>query len=189
MTQKFNKKIYSLKLLLNDIAFIVGNILQITKAMKNKKINKAFVEKIMLVVTAVNGCTYCAWFHAKKAVSAGINKDEVKNMLKLQFKANATKFEMLALLYAQHYAETNRKPEKEMTEKLTEFYGKKNSKHIFLIIRMIYFGNLTGNTFDAFLSRLKGKKAKNSNIIFEFIFFIIIAPFFLPLIPYTKKYR
>jgi len=54
---------------------------------------------------------------------------------------------------------------------------------------MIFFGNLSGNTFDAFLSRLKGKKAINSNVIFEALFFIINAPFMLPLLPATKKYR
>ena len=145
------------------------------------------MEKIMTIVTAVNGCTYCSWFHAKQAVSSGISEDEVKNMLKLQFDADATDFEMLGLLYAQHYAETNRKPDKEMTDKLFEFYGDNTANHIILIIRMIFFGNLQGNTFDAFLSRLKGNKAKHSNVIFEAVFFIINAPLLLPVLPFIKK--
>ena len=143
----------------------------------------------MTVVTAVNGCTYCTWFHAKQAVSSGISENEVKNMLNLQFKADASDFETLGLLYAQHYAETNRNPDKEMKDKLFEYYGGKIANDIILIIRMIFFGNLQGNTFDAFLSRLKGNKASNSNVIFEFIFFLINAPLMLPLIPFTKKYR
>jgi len=80
------------------------------------------------------------------------------------------------------YAETNRNPDKEMTKKLFDFYGEKTAKHIILMIRMIFFGNLSGNTFDAFLSRLKGKKAKNSNVVFEILFFIVNVPFMLPLI-------
>jgi predicted membrane protein len=122
-------------------------------------------------------------------VSSGISETEVKNMLNLQFEADTSVFEVIALLYAQHYAETNRNPDEEMTKKLFDFYGEKAAKHIILMIRMIFFGNLSGNTFDAFLSRLKGKKAKNSNIIFETLFFIVNAPFMLPLIPATKKYR
>jgi len=139
--------------------------------------------------TAVNGCTYCSWFHAKQAVSSGISEDEVKNMLKLQFKTDSTDFEIFGLLYAQHYAETNRKPDKEMTDKLFEYYGDRTTNHIILVIRMIFFGNLQGNTFDAFLSRLKGNKAKNSNVIFETIFFIINAPLLLPILPFIKKQR
>jgi len=54
---------------------------------------------------------------------------------------------------------------------------------------MIFFGNLIGNTFDAFLSRLKGNKAQNSNAVFEFFFFMANAPFMLPLTPFMKKYE
>jgi len=110
-------------------------------------------------------------------------------MLNLQFKADASDFELFGLLYAQHYAETDRNPDKDMTAKLFEFYDNKTANHIFLIIRMIFFGNLSGNTFDAFLSRLKGNKAKNSNVVFEFFFFLINAPILLPMLPFTKRYR
>lgn len=59
-------------------------------------------------------------------------------------------------------------------------------------IKGVVLGALTGiatlgGTFDAFLSRLKGNKAKNSNVIFETIFFILNAPLMLPLLPFTKK--
>ena len=74
-----------------------------------------------------------------------------------------------------------------MTDKLFEFYGDNTANHIIIFIRMIFFGNLQGNTFDAFLSRLKGNKAKNSNVIFETIFFIINAPLLLPILPFIKK--
>ncbi|MGQ9844218.1 MAG: carboxymuconolactone decarboxylase family protein [Spirochaetota bacterium] len=157
--------------------------------MLNTNISKSFIEKIMLVVTAINGCPYCAWFHAKKALEAGLSKEDIKTMLALQFDARATDFETIALLYAQNYTETNRNPDQAITKKLYEFYGKKTARHIITIVRMIYFGNLSGNTFDAFLSRLKGKPALNSTTLFELLFFIISAPIFLPILPYVKKYR
>lgn len=189
MAQKFDRKIFTFGLFHKDMSYLLYKFPSIVDALKSKKISKAFMEKIMIVVTAVNGCSYCTWFHAKQAVSCGISEEEVKNMLKLQFEADANDFEIMGLLYAQHYAETNRKPDKEMTEKLFEYYGDKTAKHIIIIIRMIFFGNLHGNTFDAFLSRLKGNKAQNSNVIFETVFFLLNAPILLPLIPFTKKYR
>ena len=188
MTQKFNRNIYTTGLLFRDLGFLIINFLKIIAAMRNKKIGKVFMEKIMTVVTAVNGCRYCEWFHAKKAAAAGISNKEVKNMLQLQFQTDASDFEIPGLLYAQHYAETKRKPEKEMTDKLVEFYGEKTAYHIYLMIRIIFFGNLSGNTFDAFLSRLKGNRAENSNVIFELFFFIINLPFLLPILPFVKKY-
>ncbi|NLM00837.1 MAG: carboxymuconolactone decarboxylase family protein, partial [Treponema sp.] len=53
--------------------------------MKNANLGEQFMEKIMTVVTAVNGCVYCSWFHAKQAAQSGISQEEITNMLKLQF--------------------------------------------------------------------------------------------------------
>ncbi len=189
MVRRFNKKIYTAGLLFSDLGFLLINFPNIIAAMRNKEIGTVFMEKIMTVVTAVNGCRYCKWFHAKKAVASGISEEEVKNMLRLQFNADASIHEIPALLFAQHYAETNRNPDSEMTDKLISFYGKKTASHILLIIRMIFFGNLSGNTFDAFLSRIKGEKADNSNLFFEFIFFVFNAPIMLPMLPFARKHN
>lgn len=161
----------------------------IIAAGRNKTIGKVFSEKIMNVVTAVNGCVYCAWFHAKLAASSGISQEEIKHMMQLQFQTDASDHELPALLYAQHYAETNRKPDAEMTQKFKQFYGEKTARHILMYIRMIFFGNLYGNTFDAFLSRFKGLRPERGNIVFEFLFFIVNAPFLLPILPFVKKFR
>jgi AhpD family alkylhydroperoxidase len=187
MKQNFDRKIYTGSLFLSDIGFLLSKAPKIIKMSKNKDINKAFVEKIMSVTTAVNGCTYCEWFHAKQALDSGISEDEIKNMMKLQFEADASDFEIMALLYAQHYAETNRKPSAEMTEKLFNFYGDKTANDILLNIRMILVGNLSGNTWDAILSRFKGMPAKGSNILFEFIFFVLTFWVMFPMMWLMKK--
>ena len=153
MKHKLDKKVFTLRLFLSDLGFLFAKSPQIIGVIRSKEINKSFMEKIMIVVTAVNGCTYCAWYHAKQAVSSGISKNEVKNMFDLQFQADASDFEITALLYAQHYAETSRNPEKEMTDNLFKYYGNKTAEHIILIIRMIFFGNLAGNTFEVFLGK------------------------------------
>lgn len=163
MTQSLTKRIYNSRLLFNDLGFLLYHFPKLISAFKNKNIGKVFREKIMTVVTAVNGCRYCEWFHAKQAASCGISKKEIKNMLNLQFNSDASDFEILGLLYAQHYAETNRNPDKEMTQKLVEFYGQETANHIILMIRIIFFGNLSGNTFDAFLSRLNQTTKLNVN--------------------------
>lgn len=185
----FNKRIYTARGFVSDLRFLISHMPQIRKVMKAPAINKTFLEKIMTVVTAVNGCVYCSWFHAHQALASGISEEELRNLVRMQFKQDATDFEVPALLYAQHYAETDRHPEAEMEKRLELFYGRETAAHIRLIIRMIFFGNLGGNTFDAFLSRWKGRPAQNSNVLFEFLFFIFGAPFLLPLLPAVKKYR
>ena len=190
MKNRFDKRIFSAKLFFKDIGFLILNLQTFIGVAKNKQISKAFIERIMIVTTAVNDCVYCSWFHAKRALDSGISEREIKNMMKLQFKADAPEFELLAILYSQHYAETNRKPEKEITKKLFDYYGGATSKQIILIIRTIYFGNLYGNTWDAVLSRFKGVPAVKSNVVFELFFFLlnfIIAIPFTLIMKYDKK--
>ena len=187
MKENFSKKILTPSVFLNDVGFFVSKTPGIIGAMRNKKISSAFKEKIMIVTSAVNGCVYCSWFHAKQSISSGISEEEVKNMLNLQFHADASDFEIIALLYAQHYAETDRNPDSEMTSKLFGYYGDKTSKHILLFIRMIFFGNLLGNTWDAMISRFKGKPAANSSLIFEVIVFLLTFWFMIPTVYLAKE--
>lgn len=187
MKRHFGRKIFTPGLFFRDLGFLISHAGNIRAAMKDEALGAGFREKIMLVVTAVNGCPYCTWFHAKKAVSSGLAEGEIENMLKLQFGADATPFETPGLLYAQHYAETDRHPDADMNARFRSFYGEERAGHIYLFIRMIFFGNLYGNTFDAFPSRIKGLGAEGSNAVFEFLFFVLNAPLFWPLARKLKK--
>ena len=100
-----------------------------------------------------------------------MSEDEIAEMFDLQFEASATEHELPALLYAQHFAETNRNPDPDMTARLIEFYGTKTASDIILMIRVIFFGNLLGNTFDAFPARLKGQNAEGSSAVSEALFY------------------
>ncbi|MCB2210344.1 carboxymuconolactone decarboxylase family protein [bacterium] len=187
MEHTFTRRIYTFSSFRKDLGFFFRNLAEIRKTMR--QLDRTLVEKIMTVVTAVNGCPYCAWFHARQAVASGISPEEVQNMLNLQFRADATEDEIPALLYAQNYAETDRRPDPDVTAGLIQHYGSDKARQVQIVIRMIFFGNLSGNTFDAFLSRLKGVKAENSNPLFECLFFLFTAPFMLPLRPKVKAFQ
>ena len=180
MTDQFEKRIFTPELFLNDVAFLLTHVPSMIAAARDEDITQMFIEKIMTVTTAVNECTYCAWYHAKASVASGIGAEEVKSLLDLQFQATASDFEIMALLYAQHYAETNRQPETHMTARLFDTYGHRTAKHIVLVIRLISFGNLLGNTWDAVLSRFKGRPAPASNLAFEVAFFLLTFWFMFP---------
>ncbi len=179
----FKRRIFTYNLLKSDLSFLISNRSKLIVAMKNEKLGKKFSKKIMMVTTAINGCTICAWAQTKMATKAGVDKQEIRNILNSQFETEASDYELLALQFAQEFAETNRYPSQELLDSLEAFYGNQTAQDIMLLTRLSTFGNLTGNTFDAFISRLKGKGARNSNQIFEFLFFILLAPFLLPILP------
>lgn len=189
MKKGFDKRVFSARQLFGDIGYFLANIPLMFRSFQDNKIDKAFREKIMTITSAVNGCTYCAWFHAGQALSGGISEAEITDMLNLQFNSNASEFETMALLYAQHFAETNRNPQNEMTQKLTDHYGSSTAGHIMFFIRMISFGNLFGNTWDSVISRFKGKPAENGSLVFEIVFFIASFWFMIPIMLVSKNSR
>ena len=181
MTHGFTKRIFTASLFFSDLGFLLWNLPKIITVFSKKQDPKQLIEKILIVTDAVNGCIYCSWLDAKLAVKSGISEEEIINLLKLEFHTDASESELNALLFAQHFAETNRNPDPEMTNKLFEFYGEKTAKNIILAIRAVTFGNLYFNTWGAIISRFKGNPAPNSNVIFEMVYFLlnfmIITPF------------
>jgi AhpD family alkylhydroperoxidase len=174
MTEHFHKRIFSAASLLEDLGYLFLHAPRLAGALLGREIGPAFREKILVVTSAVNECDYCSWFHARQAVASGVSAQEVRDMFQLQFQANASARELTALLYAQHFAETDRNPDAEMTARLFDEYGERTAKHILTLIRAIYFGNLFGNTWDAVLSRFKGNPAKASSVTFEIVFFVLV---------------
>ena len=123
--------------------------------------------------------------HTDRCLATGISKEQVEALLQGDIKDT----EEDALKFALHYAETDQPPHLSEVETLKAVYGEEKARDITTALKLIFFGNLTGNTFDAFLSRLKGKPAQESSILFEFFVFIIgIIPGFFLLI-FTKKGR
>jgi AhpD family alkylhydroperoxidase len=180
MAGAFHKRIFTPEIFFGDLRYLGSRLPRIPAATRNPQVDRAFVEKIMTVTTAVNDCAYCSWFHARIAVESGIREAEVIDLLDLEFEANADPDEVVALLYAQHFAETDRDPDPAMTARLYDHYGRQTGDDIILFIRMISFGNLLGNTWDAVLSRLQGRPAPNSSLGFEILFFLLTFPFMLP---------
>jgi len=180
MAHRFDRRIFTAKVFFSDLGFLIGHAPSLIGALRNKELGKEFIEKTMMVVTGVNGCTYCTWFHANQAVKSGLSEQEIIDTFNLQFQAEADPHTLPALLFAQHYAETDRHPEPEMWQRVVDAYGETTAKHVMMIIRLIFFGNLIGNTFDAVLARCRGEGAEGSNRCFETFFFLLTFWFMLP---------
>jgi AhpD family alkylhydroperoxidase len=161
--EAFAKRIYTPRSLLADLRGILAHSQDILSAMRSQRVDHAFVEKVMLAVTAVNGCRYCSYGHARAALASGVSQEEVDLLLSGEV-GHVGPEEAPALFFAQHYAESNGHPDPEMVQRLVETYGPEKARDIQAYIRMITMGNLTGNTFDALLSRLRGRPARDSSL-------------------------
>jgi AhpD family alkylhydroperoxidase len=188
-TTTFNKRIYTLTSFKSGMHEVIAHLDDLRAAAHSKYINHAFAEKIMVVVSRVNSCRYCCYGHSRAALIAGVSETELQSLLALELKIFPTN-EVVALTFAQHYAETNCQPDPAAWQRVVSYYGEETANVILAYLRMITFGNLLGNTFDALLSRMIGKPAPNSSLSSELevllgVFWVLPSRLILQLI--SKK--
>ena len=115
----------------------------------------------MLAVTEVNGCRYCAYAHARMALAAGVSRADVDALARGGLDGSPPG-QVAALLYAQHWAETDAKPDPEVRLRVLETYGQAKTEAIELSMRLIRVGNLTGNTWDYLMYRVSSGRWGNA---------------------------
>lgn len=150
---EFRRRTYrSAESLLADLRSILSQRALLRSTMRGG-LNAAFRERLMLVVTAVNGCRYCSYAHAHQALSQGISPQEIKELSRGTLDGTPDE-ETTALLYAQHWAEADGDPDPNVRDAVEGVYGVKTLQRIEIVLRMIRVGNLLGNTLDYSLYRL-----------------------------------
>lgn len=119
------------------------------------KLRPEFREQIMLAVTSVNKCRYCSFVHTLVALKEGAALSEIQALLAGSID-EVEDHDKEALLYAQHWADTNGHPEVEARLRLVERYGDDQASAIETAIEAIMVGNYFGNTVDYCLHTLSG---------------------------------
>ena len=149
--KQFNKRRYrSFGEFWSDLRLLFSDFKKIKRV---GLISPAFREKLMIAVTAVYGCSYCSWLHTGLALRSGIDREEIIRLLSSSL-GNYPEDEAIALIYAQHRADSNANPQSEPTQRLLETYGCEKAEAINLLLRMNRIGNLFGNSFDYLLYRI-----------------------------------
>lgn len=175
-TPTFQKRSYNFRGFIRDFAIAFRNLPKFMKAMRVKRISPKFSEHVMLAITAVNECRYCSWAHTRMALEMGCTSDEIKDILEFSEYGNCNEEELVALTFAQHYAETNRNPNREILKNFIRYYGKEKANDILNFIHTMTVANLIGNTVDAFESRMKGIPPENGGFFFEFLIYLLGLP-------------
>jgi len=154
LKNKFPKRTYQgLNEVWEDFRYIIKRRPIIKRAMRDL-LSPAFRERLMLVVTEVNGCRYCRTYHASEALKEGITDTELAELLAGQIPTDAPEEEVPAMIYARYWAESGAQPGPEDVQELIDVYGEEKAAAIHVVLRMIRMGNLMGNMADYMLYRL-----------------------------------
>ena len=135
---------------------LVSNMRALHRANKAGRVSPVFRERIMLAVTEVNGCRYCSYAHTGMALKTGMSEQEVEGMLGGDI-STAPEWERVALLYAQHYAESGGQPDPEADARLVHLYGEELARDIRAYASMMMVANIMGIALERFLNRFRGR--------------------------------
>ncbi|MBM4372401.1 MAG: carboxymuconolactone decarboxylase family protein [Deltaproteobacteria bacterium] len=144
----------SFRAFLRELGHQLIHLPALRRAFRHPSIPPAFRERLFLAVTAVNGCRYCSWAHARAGLAAGLSHEETALLLRGVVALDRSA-EVPALWYAQAWAEAGgRPPDDAALGTLRATYGEDTARHLHTLFRAIRFGNLFGNSVDSLLHRL-----------------------------------
>ena len=86
-------------------------------------------------------------------MKSGVTPEEISQLLSGDVD-NCPEEEAVAVIYAQHWAESDAHPVPEAVRKLQQTYGFEKTEAIHLMLRVIQLGNLLGNSWDYLLYRV-----------------------------------
>ena len=99
----------SLTFVLSDTVYLARNLRWMLKASRGSVISHAFRERLMLAVISVYGCRYCTWAHTGAALRHSVGREEIAGLLAGSVEG-CLEEELVALIYAQHWADTDARP-------------------------------------------------------------------------------
>jgi len=159
LAETFKRRVYGYR----EFADALTEVLRDGVLRRAGQLDSAFRERLMLAVTEVNGCRYCSYLHSRVALGTGMDDAEVRALLAGELQSSPPE-QLAGLMFAQHWAETRGRPSNDAVQRLLSEYGKETAGNIVAAVQSIMIGNLYGNTFDAFLWRLRARKVPERSL-------------------------
>lgn len=176
----FTKRTFTLPLFLQSLTATLISLPVLLISYVVPATSRALREKVMVGVSSVNDCRYCSWAHTGLALANGVNLDHLTQVLDNGTFGTVTDREATAILFGKHFADTVRRPTSEAQAALARHFSAYQRLEIMSYIHFIYYSNLSGNSADAWVSRLSGRKVRNGHPVAEAIAGLIAAPILFP---------
>jgi AhpD family alkylhydroperoxidase len=174
--QAFAKPTFDLPLLARSLRSAVTHLPALARGLVRPSTSPALREKVMLGVTAVNDCRYCSWVHTGLALQNDVDLNELSHLLDAATFGEVQGRDAVAILFAKHFADTRREPSPEAQAALAREFTPREREEIMAYIHAIWFANLSGNSADAWLARLKGIEVAGGHPLAEAIAAVVAAP-------------
>ena len=147
------RKVYgSWREFFSDLLSMLRNTTHLTRVYRGG-LPPALRERLMVAAAAVYGCRFCSWLHAREALRIGVDKEELTRLVGGVMEGCPEEYS-IAVLYAQHWAESDAHPDPEAVRRLEETYGIEEAKLVDVVLRPIRLVLLVEDLWGSFLYRI-----------------------------------
>lgn len=126
-------------------------------------------EEVMLAVARANGCRWCTMAHRQWALAEGVTDAELAALEDQRPEAfDRATWAAIAWAQARAHADLGR-VDAEFERELARHYDAEQRGDLDLLVRGMTLANLSANTFDALLARLRGRPVPGSRLFDEVV--------------------
>lgn len=173
----FRKRTFSFPLLLESAAAGARALPTVARALIAPKTSGALREAVALSVTEVNDCRYCAWVHEGLAQFEGLDREALDRALGGNVANPDDARHAAAASYGRHFAAERRRPTEEAEAALARTFSPAEVAEIRAFVDAMYYANLSGNSADAWLARLRGQEVEHGHPVAEAVAAVVALPF------------
>ncbi|MFW5967489.1 MAG: carboxymuconolactone decarboxylase family protein [Persicimonas sp.] len=165
----YDKKLSSPVRLGRDLAWLVGHLRDLVAIYGEEKLAPRLREAIMAGVAYENRCRWCAFMHSEWARKVGLSEEELREATELEPRALSPR-ERAVVEYARRRAAADfGGPTGARDEAFDDRLGPRLRELAETAARLMTTANLMANTFDALLSRLRGRPVAGSRLVDEVV--------------------
>lgn len=186
----FRKRTITTRELIGSTVSLTPSVGMIYRVWLKHEIDPGFREELMLAVSELNHCRYCTWAHHEWAQMVGVSDEELAHVEQMD-PSGFDRRKWLAISYVRALVTAKfGRVDKELVREMNAKYSPMEIKEIEIVARIMDIGNRAANTWDAFLSRLRGGPVADSHILDELVMsgaFLATAPIVVMYLAQTSK--
>ncbi|RDI63329.1 carboxymuconolactone decarboxylase family protein [Nocardia pseudobrasiliensis] len=165
----FRKRFYTLPQLVADMRVLAGRRADLRAIFEQQRMDPLLREQVTLAVSEVNGCGFCTYIHQETALAAGADIRELAAFAGLD-PETVDEDHVIAIMWAQSRAEAGMGEAGEHLERaVTQRFTAQQRRDLDTVIRWMTLSNLAGNTLEALIRRVRGRKVPGSRLFDELV--------------------
>lgn len=178
----FKKRTMTAPQFVGSLASLLPELRTLYEVWGRNELDPGFREELMLAVSQLNDCRFCTWGHHEWAQISGVSNEELAQLESLD-PSGFDRRKWVAIAYVRALVKRDFKGvQPELRRAVQHKFSPQEIRQIELVARVMDIGNRGSNTWEAMVSRLRGKPAPDGRILDELVLsgaFLATAPIVL----------